>query len=384
MSAGAGDRLADGLAAVRAGYWAAADDALTRAVAANPGEMRGWYGLALARRGLGDGAGAADAVERALALAPRETLLLVLKADLLGDAGDVDGAARHYAGAVKAAGDLGRLPARVASEVARAAAAVDAYRAGAEARLDAALTAAGWGASATGGERFARALDLLAGRARVYHQEPSRFYFPGLAPIEWFDPARFDWTAGVEAAAGAIRGELEAALAARARFHPYVEADAIRPGADAMGLTGNAGWSALYLVREGVRTADAARFPATMTAMARVPLCDSAGTPSVLFSRLTPGARIPPHHGFLNTRLIAHLAVIAPPGCWLRVGNERREWRAGEVSVFDDTIEHEAGNESASDRTVLIFDVWRPELSEAERGWVRALFAATRGGGMSV
>ena len=42
--------------------------------------------------------------------------------------------------------------------------------------------------------------------------------------------------------------------------------------------------------------------------------------------------------------------------------------------MFDDTIEHEAWNNSDRDRVVLIFDIWRPELSEQERREVAALF----------
>jgi hypothetical protein len=40
---------------------------------------------------------------------------------------------------------------------------------------------------------------------------------------------------------------------------------------------------------------------------------------------------------------------------------------------FDDTIEHEARNGSNRTRVVLIFDVWRPELTEEERGLVATL-----------
>ena len=35
--------------------------------------------------------------------------------------------------------------------------------------------------------------------------------------------------------------------------------------------------------------------------------------------------------------------------------------------MFDDTIEHEAWNDSVETRVILIFDVWNPFLSEAER-----------------
>ncbi|MGH8196396.1 MAG: aspartyl/asparaginyl beta-hydroxylase domain-containing protein [Woeseiaceae bacterium] len=83
-----------------------------------------------------------------------------------------------------------------------------------------------------------------------------------------------------------------------------------------------------------------------------------------------------PHNGFLNSRLICHLPLIVPPGCHFRVGNEERRWERGKAWVFDDTIEHEAWNSSDETRVILIFDIWRPELSDEERNLVTALMQA--------
>ena len=78
----------------------------------------------------------------------------------------------------------------------------------------------------------------------------------------------------------------------------------------------------------------------------------------------------------LNCRLICHLPLIVPPGCWLRVGNETRHWEEGKLMIFDDSIEHEAKNESDQTRIILLFDIWRPELSEHERTGISAIFDA--------
>jgi aspartyl/asparaginyl beta-hydroxylase (cupin superfamily) len=91
---------------------------------------------------------------------------------------------------------------------------------------------------------------------------------------------------------------------------------------------------------------------------------------------LRPGARIPPHHGVLNSRLICHLPLIVPDRCGFRVGNETRAWEEGKLLVFDDSMEHEAWNDSDRDRVVLIFDVWRPELGEADRRAITTMFEA--------
>jgi aspartate beta-hydroxylase len=52
-----------------------------------------------------------------------------------------------------------------------------------------------------------------------------------------------------------------------------------------------------------------------------------------------------------------------------------RIWQQGSAWVFDDSIEHEAWNDSDANRIILIFDIWNPLLSEAERDLVRALTA---------
>ena len=82
------------------------------------------------------------------------------------------------------------------------------------------------------------------------------------------------------------------------------------------------------------------------------------------------------HNGLVNTRLICHLPLITPDGCSLRVGNETRPWVQGRTLVFDDTIEHEAWNTSDSLRVVMLFDIWRPELTLDERALVAALLGA--------
>jgi aspartyl/asparaginyl beta-hydroxylase (cupin superfamily) len=95
-----------------------------------------------------------------------------------------------------------------------------------------------------------------------------------------------------------------------------------------------------------------------------------------LFSALTPHTRIPPHTGVANFRLLVHLPLILPPGCGFRVGGETREWKFGEAWVFDDTIEHEAWNNSDELRVIMICDVWSPLLSDSEREAIAAVIEA--------
>ena len=58
------------------------------------------------------------------------------------------------------------------------------------------------------------------------------------------------------------------------------------------------------------------------------------------------------------------------------MGAETEAWREGRAIVFDDSFEHEAWNPSEQLRVVLLFEVWRPELSALERDLMQALFKA--------
>jgi aspartyl/asparaginyl beta-hydroxylase (cupin superfamily) len=77
-----------------------------------------------------------------------------------------------------------------------------------------------------------------------------------------------------------------------------------------------------------------------------------------------------------NTRAIVHLPLIVPEKCGFRVGGETREWEVGTAFAFDDTIEHEAWNDSDHHRAVLIFDVWNPHLTVAEQNVIASYYAA--------
>lgn len=311
--------------------------------------------------------------EARLAADPRDLRALIAKGDALDGLGDGRSAATFYSAALRAAGDGRGLPPDVIAELGRAQAAARAQADRFQAHIDASLSAAGF--SPSDNDRFALSLDLMAGRKQLYQQQPLFYLFPGLPQIQFQPRDTVPWLTQVEQATADIRAELEALLAEPDAFHPYVETRENRPNSDTLGMVNNPDWSALFLWKDGVEQPLAALCPRTMEALAGLPLCRVPGrTPSILFSKLASGARIPPHHGLINTRLICHLPLIAPPGNRFRVGNEIREWKEGQAWAFDDTIEHEARNDSDQDRTILIFDVWKPELTQEERALVSTLF----------
>jgi Aspartyl/Asparaginyl beta-hydroxylase len=310
--------------------------------------------------------------------AEREIRDLLARGRSHARAGDSRAAASFFAAALRAAASAGNLPTPLLTELGSAENYLREAASSYQAHLERAVAAADAGPS------IDRALAIMLGREPLdlppiaYPQRPSVFHFPGLPPRPFYESAEFGWAPALEAATPAIRGEVEALLAEGADFRPYVEGEKNRPRRDFHGLQGDPSWTAFYLWKDGgVVAENAARCPRTVEAMRRVPLSAiGSRTPSIFFSLLSPGAHIPPHHGMLNSRLICHLPLIVPAGAWLRVGAERRFWEEGRLLVFDDSIEHEAMNPASALRVVLIFDIWRPELSEAERRGIAAIFDA--------
>jgi aspartate beta-hydroxylase len=364
------------LAALRGGRHAEARRLFEQVVAAGQADASVHLGLAYACLGAKDAAAALVATDRVLALDPRNLRALLIKADHLQRSGDLRAATGYYQAVVKVASSQGQLPADLVREVARAQSMCERHAAQFEASLRERLEPLGLEDAAA--ERFAQSLDILFGRRRIYVQEPRNYFFPGLPQVQFYPRADFPWLDAVEAATDDIREELRAVMREDSAFAPYVQSVPGRPRPQGNAMLDNPDWGAFYLWKDGALVPEnAARCPRTLAALEGVPLCRLPDrSPSILFSMLRPHTRIPPHNGLVNTRLICHLPLIVPPGCGFRVGNDTREWEEGKAWVFDDSIDHEAWNDSDRTRVILLFEIWRPELSERERALVQALFSA--------
>jgi aspartate beta-hydroxylase len=208
-------------------------------------------------------------------------------------------------------------------------------------------------------------------------QRPSAMPFPGLPQTPYIDKRALPGLQALEAQTPAILAELQAVLGDTAG-REQVFGSATLAQQFLRSDRGPASWDGHYLYRHGQRNdTNAHRCPQTLAAVDALALARVPGHgPEVLFSKLGPGTHLLPHHGVTNTRVVGHLPLIVPPDCALRVADEEHPWRVGEVVVFDDTYAHEAWNRSEQTRVVLIFDLWHPGLSEAERIAVGELQAA--------
>jgi Aspartyl/Asparaginyl beta-hydroxylase len=364
--------------AVARGDLATARLLLQRATRSNPQRMEPWLKLSAICRGLGDLPAALAAVNGALAVEPLGFVPLLLKASLLEKLGLLDEAGETYGYA------LAQQPADVPPHLR---ASLEQGRRVHAAFLDAmARRLADAGASAAvrldarEERRVERFRSNILRKTRPYHAEPTHFHYPGLREREFHDREDFHWIEALERATAQITEDFHRVLASeRAQLVPYIQYPDNVPLRQWAELNRNRAWTAIHLVQNGQTVvANARHCGATMALLAGLdqPEIPRRG-PNAMFSLLAPGTHIPPHNGVANTRLVCHLPLIVPPGCWFRVGEERREWEAGKAWVFDDTIEHEAMNPSDALRVVLIVDTWHPDLSHQERSAVAAIMAAT-------
>jgi aspartate beta-hydroxylase len=146
-------------------------------------------------------------------------------------------------------------------------------------------------------------------------------------------------------------------------------------------------WDVLILFERGRKNDEiCARAPITTR------IVESGATVRTLagltyFSRLAPATHIAPHRGPTNVRLRCHLALEVPDGdCALRAGGETQTWEAGKCLVFDDSFEHEAWNRTARERTILVVDLWHPDLTSREIAALEGLhrFALAQARNLSV
>lgn len=208
-------------------------------------------------------------------------------------------------------------------------------------------------------------------------QQPTFLYYPSLTPQAWFDGAMVPELDRLRGTIAPVAEELRGFIGSAHVFKPYVGADAAK---DTLwrGLSGSDAWSSIHLVKGGAVSDHLAGLPLTKDMLDRAPLAQCPPhAPECFVSRLSPGVVLPPHHGVSNIKLTVHLPVRLPPAaCSITVGGETRRWVEGEFLVFDDSFLHSAENRSDASREVLIFDIWHPDLSAAERDGLAYAVAA--------
>jgi aspartate beta-hydroxylase len=371
-----------GVHALKRGDGKSAHELLCAARKVAPTDLLLLMTLCAACHHLGDVEGEREAIEAALTQDPYFLPALLAKGSWLERFGTQAGAAATFANALKVAPPPTHSPANLRRELEHAREIVDRHAEAFNAFLNRELADRLAGLPAPLAERWREAASIMARKSKPYRSESNQLYVPRLPAVPFFERAEFPFLAPLEAKTDIIRAELIAALEVdRDRFTPYIQIGAGAPVNQWRELNHSLRWGALHLWRSGQPvTENLDRCPETARALAALPMADIGGLcPNAMFSALAPKTHIPAHNGETNARVVAHLPLIVPDGCWYRVGFEERRWRVGEVLIFDDTIEHEARNDSDELRVVLIFDLWNPLLTLAERDLVKSMAAAARG-----
>ena len=174
----------------------------------------------------------------------------------------------------------------------------------------------------------------------------------------------FPWVKELEAAAPAIRRELEQLLSTQQRIIDAVEVtkyhEPISPD--------DRGWRLCYLYLMGHRLKQVCQdCPETEKAVKNIP-----GLMNVLFSVLEPHSHIPAHRGFYKGYARCHMGLIIPEGdVKFRVDGQLMGWEEGKAFFFDDGYEHEAWNRTDERRIILFIDVARPMTLPGR--WINSL-----------
>jgi len=359
-----------GLLALRSGDNGEARSLVERAIVLEPGNPRHLVNLAMVLRELREADAELEVLDRALALDPYFFTANLQKGSLFEQQGNPKRAASAYHSALASLRPGMQLPGSLRPALDHAQEVVRARFRELDELLEDRLAPLRREYAGVAQDRVDDCVAAFLGKKRIYNSQPTMMHFPRLPAICFFERRDFPWLGAVEAATDAMREELSALLvSAPQEFIPYVNHAPQSPLAQWKELNNSRRWSALFLRKDGQDYPDnIARCPRTMAALTEAPqVVIPARGPTAFFSRLEPRTRIPPHTGSANTRLTVHIPLIVPGGCGFRVGSEVREWQPGTALVFDDTIEHEAWNDSDEPRVVFIFDVWNPLLTPAER-----------------
>lgn len=143
-------------------------------------------------------------------------------------------------------------------------------------------------------------------------------------------------------------------------------------------------WRTYFLLNQGEWSEEnASRCPQTVQLLENIGcLLKGSVFGNAMFSVLMPGSRIEPHTAPCNFRLRCHLALDASTGFFIRVGNSTATWTTGKLFVFDDSFVHtvwhdeeqETGHLEVSERVMLIFDIWHPDIGHEEQQALNHIF----------
>lgn len=192
-------------------------------------------------------------------------------------------------------------------------------------------------------------------------QRTTWVYTPGLTARAWWSREQcgrlIPMIEAFEASTNAIRSELEALRYKQGSTYEHLSLhpDSIK------------GWRSQFFIKDYLTNEELLSQVPTLAGLLERFDSKFVERFELFLSVLDAGGEIPAHFGGGNQRLTLHLPLWVPEGdIQLRVDGESRPWKMGQVTIFDDTFDHEAWNRSGEARGVLLFKAYHPELSVEE------------------
>ncbi|WP_100642064.1 aspartyl/asparaginyl beta-hydroxylase domain-containing protein [Alteromonas facilis] len=200
-------------------------------------------------------------------------------------------------------------------------------------------------------------------------QQPSFFYFPDLMAKPFYKAEEIE---GLETAVDIINNDLPLLKSLAASCEKsYVDHIGGVPNTEEWHKLKET-WRSFHLISGSGGNSDISPMPDSIDYLQDeiLPSC-SPLAPEVFISNLETDAYIPPHFGLSNIKLTVHVPLRVNNKAWLKAGGEKFTWHENDnCMVFDDSFEHSAKNGGEEMRSVLIFDVWHPDLSEYEKNFI--------------
>ena len=237
-----------GAAALQAGDAVTARQHFEQLVASGHADATVWVALAVACQALKDEAQMLVALDKALALEPRNLRALIMKGDHLAAKGNARAAVSFYEVVLALASQSADLPPAIAEALPRVKTARSKIHGDFEAHLRKRLAEFGYD-ERTSSARFAQSLDMLTGKKQRYIQEPRSYFFPELPNTQFYPRSMFPWLDAVEAATENICAELSEI--SKKEFVPYIQTPTERPINSEHKLLNSLDWSAFFLWKDG-------------------------------------------------------------------------------------------------------------------------------------
>lgn len=201
---------------------------------------------------------------------------------------------------------------------------------------------------------------------------PSLFYFPGLQSNPFWSKDTFNTVNYLEKNYEIIKEEY---IKAEENTEILLENDYKFSDHEKSLHKGDWEWYS-YISKGSKTTSFPKHFPKTSAILDKIPdIVMNLPFSYCFFSKLSPGSHISPHYGPCNIRLRVHLGLDIPEGCFIKVAETEKKWENGKCLVFDDTYLHEVKNENTNKkRTILLLDIWHPDIKLEERQAIEDMF----------